>query len=73
MELASRESRTYDKNLIETTLNYARRFGSHDINLLGGYSYEDYHYQQAFAQNRYFVTNLFGFNNLSAGEQLLTW
>ncbi len=68
---ASRESRTYDKNLIETTLNYAKRFGSHDVNLLGGYSYEDNHYQQAFAQNRYFVTNLFGFNNLGAGEQLL--
>ena len=69
--LASRESRTYDKNLIETTVNYARKFGNHDVNLLGGYSYEDYHYQQAFAQNRYFVTNLFGFNNLSAGEQML--
>jgi iron complex outermembrane receptor protein len=68
---ASRESRTYDKNLLETTLNYAKRFGSHDVNLLGGYSYEDTHYQQAFAQNRYFVTNLFSFNNLSAGEQLL--
>ena len=69
---ASRESRTADKNLLETTLNYAKRFGRHDVNLLGGYSYEDYYYQSAFAQNRYFVTNLFGFNNLGAGEQLLT-
>ncbi len=69
---ASRESRTSDKNLLELTVNYARKFGRHDINLLGGYSYEDYYYQQAFAQNRYFVTNLFGFNNLGAGEQLLT-
>jgi TonB-dependent starch-binding outer membrane protein SusC len=69
---ASRESRTTDKNLLETTLNYAKKFGRHDVNLLGGYSYEDNYYQRAFAQNRYFVTNLFGFNNLGAGEQLLT-
>jgi TonB-dependent starch-binding outer membrane protein SusC len=69
---ASRSSSTSDKNLLETMLNYAKKFGSHDINLLGGYSYEDNYYQSAFAQNRYFVTNLFGFNNLGAGEQLLT-
>jgi len=69
---ASRSSSTSDKNLLETTLNYAKKFGKHDVNLLGGYSYEDNHYQSAFAQNRYFVTNLFGFNNLGAGEQLLT-
>ncbi|HOB85508.1 MAG TPA: TonB-dependent receptor [Bacteroidales bacterium] len=69
---ASREARTYDKSLFEATVNYARRFGKNDFNILGGYSYEDFHYQQAFAQNRYFVTNLFGFNNLAAGEQLLT-
>ncbi len=69
---ASRSSSTSDKNLLETTVNYARKFGVHNVNLLGGYSYEDYYYQSAFAQNRYFVTNLFGPNNLSAGEQLLT-
>ncbi|MCJ7449489.1 MAG: TonB-dependent receptor [Bacteroidales bacterium] len=69
---ASRSASSSDKNLLETTINYARKFGRHDVNLLGGYSYEDYHYQSAFAQNRYFVTNLFGFNNLGAGEQLLT-
>ncbi|MDP4223649.1 MAG: TonB-dependent receptor [Bacteroidota bacterium] len=69
---ASRSNSTSDKNLLETTLTYGRKFGSHDVNLLAGYSYEDYHYQYAFAQNRYFVTNLFGYNNLGAGEQLLT-
>ena len=63
---------TSDKNLLEATLNYAKKFGKHDVSVLGGYSYEDYYYQAAFAQNRYFVTNLFGPNNLGAGEQLLT-
>lgn len=70
--IASREQRTYDKQLLETTVNYAKKFGNHDVSLLGGYSYEENHYQQAFAQNRYFVTNIFGFNNLGAGENLLT-
>jgi TonB-dependent starch-binding outer membrane protein SusC len=69
---ASREGRTTDKNLLEATVNYAKKFGNHDVSVLGGYSYEDYYYQSAFAQNRYFVTNLFGPNNLGAGEQLLT-
>lgn len=69
---ASRSNSTSDKKLLETIVNYTGKFGRHDVNLLGGYSYEDYHYQYAFAQNRYFVTNLFTFNNLGAGEQLLT-
>ena len=69
---ASREFRTSDKNLLEATVDYAKEIGNHSISLLGGYSYEDYHYQAAFAQNRYFVTNLFGPDNLGAGEQLLT-
>jgi len=69
---AGRASTTSDKNLLEATVNYARKFGNHDVNLLGGYSYEDYYTQSASAWNRYFVTNLFGYNNLAAGEQLLT-
>ena len=69
---ASRESRTSDKNLLEATINYAKEIGDHNINVLGGYSYEDNNEQRAFAQNRYFVTNLFGPDNLGAGEQLLT-
>lgn len=69
--IARREAQTRDKNLLETTVNYSKKFGSHDINILGGYSYEDNYYQEMMAQNRYFVTNIFGFNNLNAGEKLL--
>lgn len=70
--IASRELRTYDKQLLESTITYAKKIGVHDLNLLGGYSYEENHYQQAYARNRYFVTNIYGFNNLSAGEDLRT-
>jgi len=69
---ASRSFSTSDKNLLETTVNYARRFGTHDVNVLGGYSYEDNYDQSASASNRYFVTNIFGFHNLGAGEGLLS-
>ena len=68
---ASRSFSTSDKKLLEATINYARIFADHSINLLGGYSWEDNFDQSASAQNRFFVTNLFGFNNLSAGEGLL--
>jgi len=68
--IARREGRLYDKNLLETTVTYAKKFGTHNLNILGGYSWEDNHYQNMVAQNRYFVTNIFGFNNLNAGEKL---
>ena len=68
---AKRESKTLDKRLLESTLNYKKFFGKHDINLLAGYSYEDNYYQNFGGQSRQFVTDLFSFNNLSAGENLL--
>jgi len=67
---AKREAFTIDKQLLETTINYKKIIGSHNFNVLGGYSYEDNYYQKMTAQNRQFVTDLFGFNNLRAGENL---
>ncbi len=67
---AKREAFTKDKQLLEATVNYKKIIGSHNINVLGGYSYEDNYYQKMGAQNRQFVTDLFGFNNLNAGENL---
>ncbi|HQG37466.1 MAG TPA: TonB-dependent receptor [Bacteroidales bacterium] len=57
-------------SLIESTINYSVKLGSHDINVLGGISFEDNYSQSATAQNRKFVTDLFGANNLSAGENM---
>ncbi|MGE5420384.1 MAG: SusC/RagA family TonB-linked outer membrane protein, partial [Chloroflexota bacterium] len=68
--IAQRSFSTSDKNLLESTVTYAKKFGIHDLNVLGGYSYEDNYYQTAMAQNRFFVTNIFGYNNLNAGEKL---
>ena len=67
---AKRESWTRDKKLLETTVNYRVETGVHKMNFLGGYSYEENHYQSAGAQNRQFATDFFGYNNLGAGENL---
>ena len=70
--LAKRESWTTDRNLLEATVNYLTTIKNHNLNFLAGYSYEYSHYQSAGAQNRKFVTNSFGYNNLGAGEDLRT-
>ncbi|MDD2303676.1 MAG: TonB-dependent receptor [Prolixibacteraceae bacterium] len=67
---AKREGWTADKQLLEATLNYKKVIENHNMNFLAGYSYEDNYYQNMGAQNRQFVTDLFGANNLSAGENL---
>ena len=67
---ARRESWTADKKLLEATLNYKKKINDHNIDILGGYSYEDNHYQNAGAQNRQFVTDFFGYNNIGTGENL---
>jgi len=59
-----------DTQLIELTANYAIKLNNNDISVLAGYSYEDNYGQSSTAQNRSFVTNLFGANNLSAGENM---
>ena len=72
MGYAKREAWTADKQLFESTLNYKKVIENHHMNFLVGYSYENNYYQNMGAQNRQFVTDLFGANNLSAGENLLS-
>ncbi|HDR51118.1 MAG TPA: SusC/RagA family TonB-linked outer membrane protein, partial [Mariniphaga anaerophila] len=67
---AKREYWTLDKELLETTLNYEKSLEKHKMTFLAGYSYEDNYFQMAGAQNRQFVTDYFGYNNLGAGENL---
>ncbi len=67
---AKREYWTLDKELLETTLNYEKNIDKHKMTFLAGYSYEDNYYQKAGSQNRQFVTDYFGYNNLGAGENL---
>jgi iron complex outermembrane receptor protein len=72
MGYGQRSFSTGDKGLIETTVNYTGKIGSHSINVLGGYSFENNYSRYASASNRQFVTNLFDSDNLAAGENLQT-
>ncbi len=67
---AERENMLWDKNLFETTAEYARTAGKQDFRILGGYSYEENLYQQLGASNRGFISDIFEYNNLSLGENL---
>jgi len=68
---AKRESKLWDKSLFETTLRYKASFNDvHNITALAGYSWEQNDYRRFFAQNQQFGTDLLGYDNLQAGENL---
>ncbi len=68
---ASRENRVQDKNLMELTGELEKEWKDHRFKLLGGYSYEENYNQYVSATNRNFLSDIFTYNNLAAGENLL--
>jgi iron complex outermembrane receptor protein len=69
--LARRFSQQRDSRLLEATLTFDKAFDNHKINAIAGYSYQDFISEEFTAQNRNFATDLFTFNNLGAGNNLL--
>jgi TonB-linked SusC/RagA family outer membrane protein len=67
---AYRGNELWDKSLLELTAVYSTSIGDHNFSILGGYSFEENLWQIESAQNRGFLFNDFGYNNLSAGENL---
>lgn len=59
-----------DRNdyLMELTANYAKTFGKHDLNLLAGYSYQQFNTEGVGAGNQDFLIDAFLYNNLGAGN-----
>ncbi|MBE7177442.1 MAG: TonB-dependent receptor [Mucilaginibacter polytrichastri] len=63
-------SRLVNYNLnkqLDATLNYTKQFGDHNLTILGGYSYQDFDYNNFSAGNQNFLTDAFGVYNLGAG------
>lgn len=58
-----------DKNdyLMELTANYSKQFKEHNFSILGGYSFQSFHYESLGASNNLFLTDGFLYNNLGAG------
>ena len=68
---AKREAFTRDKDLLEATLNYEfKLMDEHKFTVLAGYSWEENTHQKVHAQNRYFITNSLGANDLQSGQDL---
>ncbi len=64
-------ARLQDEKWIDYTLewlgNYAKRFDKHDLKLMGGYSYQEFHNQGFSAENMNFPTDVLGYNDLGSG------
>lgn len=67
---ATRENQVMDKNLMEITSEFEKEWRDHKVKLLGGYSYEENYFTSMSATNRNFISDIFSYNNLSAGENL---
>ncbi|MDR1780619.1 MAG: TonB-dependent receptor [Tannerella sp.] len=65
---AQRSSEITNKNLLEWTATYNKTIGNHKLNLLAGYSWEQEDYASHVAQNRTFITDYLGANDLASGE-----
>lgn len=61
----------YTNTQAETYLTYDKKFaGIHKLNVMGGYSYLKNMYEGFAAERRGFDTDIFGYNNLAAGNTL---
>jgi TonB-dependent starch-binding outer membrane protein SusC len=54
--------------MVETTLKYLKKINAHNFELLAGYSYEDYENQYTGVTVRGFISDIFGYDNLSAAD-----
>ncbi|MEP7376368.1 MAG: TonB-dependent receptor [Chitinophagaceae bacterium] len=68
---AYRDNQVWDKNLLEFISEYEKEWKNNKFKILAGYSYEENYYQSLAASNRGFISDIFGYNNLTAGERLL--
>ena len=67
---AQRSSNMSNQDIIEWTNTFNKQFGNHKLNVLAGYSWEQNNYSSHFAQNRTFISDFMGANDLDSGEGL---
>ena len=70
--LAQQENRDLTAQTLQTLLTYNNQFTDQDIEVVGGYEYNNYDEGGFAAQTRNFLTDAFGFNNLAAGAEKQT-
>lgn len=65
---ASRGTTERTDRLLELTADYAKSFGDHRVSVLGGYSYQDFGFEEFWMQNWDFPTDKFTYNNMGSGN-----
>lgn len=68
--LASRTTQDDLSRLFELTGTYQKQLGTANLNILGGYSFQENTFQGFNAENGNFISNDLGFNNLNFGLDL---
>jgi len=64
--LASRSTSQAFNELLEATINYNKTFGTSNLSLLGGYSYQEFLYEGNGMSGGNFLTDAFTYNNMGA-------
>ena len=67
---ASRADTSNTDRTFESTLNFTHMFSEHSVNIMVGYSYQDFVMEGFGAKNNGFLSDYFTYNNLDAGIQL---
>ena len=68
---ASRSYGSRNNKTLETTIDWVKTFGEHNIVLLGGYAYEKNYREDAGFNNSNFDSDVFKWYNLGAGSNLV--
>jgi TonB-dependent starch-binding outer membrane protein SusC len=70
---AEKRQREWTDRTLETTLDYTTAIaGSHVINAIAGYSYQDFSFEEMNMWNAGFLTDAFRYNNIGNGTYLRT-
>ncbi len=67
---ASRGTDNYTGNYAELSANYKKAIGNHSFSVLGGYNHEDNMNEGFWANNKYFPTDSYTYNNIGIGSGL---
>ncbi|WP_181884995.1 SusC/RagA family TonB-linked outer membrane protein [Pontibacter diazotrophicus] len=67
---ASRNSEVRTTETLESTIEWMKSFSEHSINLIGGYSFQEFGAEGFNAGNSNFITDDFAYNNIGSGTYL---
>jgi TonB-linked SusC/RagA family outer membrane protein len=55
----------------ESVINYGTSFGAHNLDVVAGYSFQEFENNSSYVGNSNFDTDVYGYNNIGAGSALV--